>query len=80
MNSYSTMALVLAALAVCLLFSVDTILPPSVNNDMLKKIRDQHMVVGGLVLCVAYYCHTLGEQSTSRFQSYGDSTEAALNM
>lgn len=63
MNYYNIVALVLAVVGFALLFFVDMLIVPSTSNETLLKMRDNHLLIGGVAIIVAYYVYTLGQPS-----------------
>lgn len=90
MHNYTIIAIVLAALGFALLFLLDTLISPDTQQEMLKTVRQQHMLIGGGIIAGAYYMYTLGEgkmqgtmlkdSTPSDLPSYDDATSEVLKL
>jgi hypothetical protein len=95
MHYYTIIAIVLLAVGFGLLFFLDTLIKPDTDQDMLKTVREQNMLIGAAALAGAYYMYTLGEDASavtssvpysapysepSDIPSYEEATSDVLNM
>lgn len=89
MHNYTIIAIVLAALGFALLFLLDTLISPDTEQEMLKTVRQQHILIGGVIIASAYYMFTLGkgnmsknsdQTDTSDMSSYDNATSNVLKL
>ena len=87
MHNYTIIAIVLAALGFALLFLLDTVISPDTQQEMLKTVRKQNVLIGCAALVGAYYMYTLGEGQTKTYMktasdipSYDDATSDVLKL
>lgn len=78
MHLYISIAL--AALAVILLVSPDTIIDKNTSNQQLKVIYDNSMMIGLGLSAVAYYVYTLQKPKASFPATATQATEATTEM
>ena len=77
MHLYISIAL--AALAVVLLVSPDTIIDNNTSNPQLKMLYDNSMIIGLGLSAVAYYVYTL-QKPKSSFPATATATETTTEM
>jgi hypothetical protein len=89
---YTIIAIALAALGFALLFFLDTLISPTTEQELLKTIRGQSMLIGATALAGAYYIYTLADSeyeyesentvtsTPSDLPSYEDATSDILKL
>lgn len=60
--NYNIIAIALVAIGFVLLFLLDTVIQKDTQNNMLKTIRDNNLVLGVVCLGAGYYVYTLGQK------------------
>lgn len=88
MHHYTIIAITLVILGFVFLFSLDMLIKPDTDQQMLKTVREHSTLIGAVSIAGAYYMYTLGEKAGNTIQSevasdlpsYDDATSDILNM
>jgi hypothetical protein len=79
--NYNIIAIALVTIGFGLLFLLDTFIDKETNNNIMKTIRDNNLMLGVICLGAGYYVYTLGQkQPTLIEEAELDTSEPLVPM